>query len=94
MKCCRCLTELTMDKALGGKYGGVVCIYHRSCQSCWWDVTPCGFRKKEPIETKSIPLVDHPRWNKDPKCFGCLYKMDKIGEFSGSGTADDPIIID
>ena len=47
--------------------------------------------EKESIKAKSIPLVNQPRWNKDPKCFGCLYKIDKIGEFSDSGTADDPI---
>jgi len=76
MKCCRCLIDIPDGTSLGGTYGGVVCIYHRSCQNCWWETnTIFGKRKKESEKTKYIPLVNSPRKGEKIECFGCLYHI-------------------
>ena len=94
MKCCRCLNQLNQNEALGGTYNGVVCIYHRVCPSCWWEDTPQGFRKKENLNSRFIPLVDKPRQNEEIQCFGCLYQIEKINYIKLSfGTKNNPIII-
>lgn len=101
MICARCLTNLNSSDALGGSYGGVVCINHRICPDCWWNNDAFsikkGRRKNELHLTRSIPLVSNPRKNMKIKCYGCLYKIPFIKKdlvkFNGSGLKDDPIII-
>lgn len=97
MKCCRCLNKINQNESLGGTYGGVVCIHHRVCPSCWWEETPQGVREKENLNSRFIPLVDKPRQNKEIECFGCLYQLKKNNyievKFLGDGTKNDPIII-
>lgn len=96
--CCRCLRDI--KEPLGGKFGGVVCIYHRSCQSCWWETVSCyGHRKTEKKETKNIALVDGPRKGMRQECFGCFYQIedhvDAQERFTTKelGSKSDPIII-
>ena len=118
-RCCRCRQHI-LENPLGGKFGGVVCRFHRSCQKCWWGpsnninetdktIIPYnqggewnsnyGKRRREPKESKHIALVNKPRKNKHPECFGCLYKYpDHIDAplrwIGASGTTNDPIEID
>lgn len=118
-RCCRCRQHI-LENPLGGKFGGVVCGFHRSCQKCWWgpsnDINETdktiipynqggqwdsnyGKRRREPKESKHIALVNKPRKNKHPECFGCLYKcpdhIDAPVRWNGaSGTTNDPIEID
>ena len=101
MICARCLTNLNSNDALGGSYGGVVCINHRICTDCWWNSDTLsikkGNRNKESRLTRSIPLVSNPRQNMKIKCYGCLYNVPFIKKdlvkFNGSGLEDDPILI-
>ena len=101
MICSRCLLILDEKDALGGSYGGVVCIKHRICSSCWWenDIISIekGKRKNEPISTRNIPLVKDPRKFMKIKCFGCLYNTPSVLNsqeiFKGIGSKNDPIII-
>ena len=102
MICARCQTNLDPNEALGGKYGGVVCINHRICPDCWWnnDIISInkGNRKYELSITKSIPLVKNPRQKMEIKCYGCYYKLNtynssKIIKLNGSGLKYDPIVL-
>ena len=74
--CCRCRGEIPQGDEMGGTFGGVVCIKHRSCFRCWFRMgAKDGYREYEDIKTQEIPLVDNPRKGKKPVCFGCLYKL-------------------
>jgi len=87
--CCRCRQQIHVgETALGGIYNGVVCMYHRSCEKCWWGpsvgnepnylpsnfILDYGARQHEDEQSKNIALVNHPRKGMEgPQCFGCLH---------------------
>ena len=101
MICARCLSNFSEKDALGGRYGGVVCLNHRICPDCWWNNDERsinkGQRKNENKTTKNIAIVNNPRKNYKIKCYGCLYKIQFIkkdfDKFNGSGLKHEPIIV-
>jgi hypothetical protein len=99
--CCRCLTNLTEPFALGGNYGGVVCINHRICSDCWWNSDTVSYnkgrRRIEKSQTRNIALVNNPRKNEEIKCYGCLYSIEPYNDiivYKGIGTNNEPIEIE
>ena len=81
--CCRCRMLTHPSTELGGIYGGVICVNHRSCLKCWFNAeSQYGQRKKEPKLYRKIPLVNCPRRKLKKRngdnaieCFGCYYKV-------------------
>tara|TARA_B110000261_G_scaffold161926_2_gene204411 strand:+ start:333 stop:1283 length:951 start_codon:yes stop_codon:yes gene_type:complete len=77
--CCRCEQPIKNNKdALGGRANGVICLHHRSCQSCWWGDSITGKRNEESDKTKNIGLVDHPFHDRKPKCPGCVLRSNGL----------------
>ena len=102
MICSRCLSNLNLDNALGGSYGGVVCLNHRICPDCWWNIDEIsinkGARKNENKSTKNIAIVNNPRKDYKVRCYGCLYNAPYINSdinivIIGKGNKREPIII-
>lgn len=75
-QCGRCHSMIPAGEELGGVYGGVCCVRHRSCWTCWFEKNAdYGARAQEDASTKHIPLVDKPRKDYDIQCYGCIYNL-------------------
>ena len=76
-KCCRCRLLIEPGKSLGGRYGGVVCKNHATCNTCWFKPhSNYGARQYESYKYRHIPLCDKPRQGKATKCYGCHYEVE------------------
>ena len=75
-RCARCRRRINNSDALGGKYGGAVCLHHAVCDECWWrNEYNYGVRRYEDAHTREKKIRDKPREKMTPVCYGCAYKV-------------------